>query len=212
LRPLFGFGDQKYTPSVTRFAPGRWPVEDIGAPSGGASHFTRALQAIGVSSLARRRSARVSLLLMKNLLLSAIVVIATAMSTYAQAGKEKGEAFLAENAKKEGVKTTASGLQYKMVKEGTGKQPTAADTVKVHYRGTLIDGKEFDSSYARKQPIEFPLNGVIKGWTEGLQLMKEGGKCLLYIPSALAYGKRGAGDLIGPDETLVFEVELLEVK
>ncbi len=138
--------------------------------------------------------------------------LAIATPADAQVGREKGEAFLTENAKKEGVKATASGLQYKVVKEGTGKQPTAANTVKVHYRGTLIDGKEFDSSYKRNEPIEFPLNGVIKGWTEGLQLMKEGSKYQLFIPSSLAYGKRGAGDLIGPDETLIFEVELLEVK
>jgi hypothetical protein len=149
---------------------------------------------------------------MKNLLLAAIVGIAFTMPASAQLGKEKGEAFLAENAKKEGVKTTPSGLQYKVVKEGTGAQPNASNTVKVHYRGTLIDGKEFDSSYKRNEPIEFPLNGVIPGWTEGLQLMKEGAKYMLYIPSKLAYGARGAGDLIGPDETLIFEVELLKVR
>jgi FKBP-type peptidyl-prolyl cis-trans isomerase FkpA len=125
---------------------------------------------------------------------------------------QKGEQFLAENAKKEGVKTTSSGLQYKHVKEGEGKSPKASDTVRVHYRGTTIDGKEFDSSYKRGEPIEFPLNGVIRGWTEGLQLMKEGGKAMLFIPSALAYGERGAGGAIGPNETLIFEVELLKVK
>jgi FKBP-type peptidyl-prolyl cis-trans isomerase len=125
---------------------------------------------------------------------------------------EAGKAFLAENSKKEGVKTTSSGLQYKMLKEGTGKAPKATDTVLVHYRGTLINGKEFDSSYKRNEPIEFPLDGVIKGWTEGVQLVKEGGKIQLFIPSELAYGSRGAPGAIGPNETLVFEIELLQVK
>jgi FKBP-type peptidyl-prolyl cis-trans isomerase len=126
--------------------------------------------------------------------------------------KAKGEKFLTENKSKPGVKTTASGLQYKVEKEGAGPSPTETSTVKVHYKGTLIDGKVFDSSYDRGEPIEFPLNGVIKGWTEGLQLMKPGGKCTFYIPSDLAYGDRGAGQDIGPGETLIFEVELLEVK
>ena len=110
------------------------------------------------------------------------------------------------------MKTTASGLQYKIVKEGTGRTPKATETVVVHYKGTTIDGKEFDSSYKRGEPAEFPLNRVIPGWTEGLQLVKEGGKALLYIPSELAYGKRGAGADIGPDETLIFEVELVKIK
>ena len=110
------------------------------------------------------------------------------------------------------MKTTASGLQYETITEGTGAQPKAADKVKVHYKGTLIDGTEFDSSYARGQPVEFPLGNVIPGWTEGLQLMKVGGKAKLYIPSNLAYGERGAGAKIGPNETLIFEVELLNVE
>lgn len=130
----------------------------------------------------------------------------------AESAAEKGEKFLKENATKEGVKTTASGLQYKITKEGEGKSPAATDSVLVHYRGTLLDGKEFDSSYKRNEPIEFPLNRVIPGWTEGLQLLKEGGKATLYIPSKLAYGSRGAGGVIGPDETLIFEVELLKVR
>jgi FKBP-type peptidyl-prolyl cis-trans isomerase len=134
------------------------------------------------------------------------------LQTMAQSAAEKGEKFLKENASKEGVKTTASGLQYKITKEGDGKSPKATDTVLVHYKGTLLDGKEFDSSYKRNEPIEFPLNGVIPGWTEGLQLLKEGGKATLYIPSKLAYGSRGAGGVIGPDETLIFEVELLKVR
>lgn len=126
--------------------------------------------------------------------------------------KKKGEAFLAENKKKSGVMTTASGLQYKVVTEGKGKKPSATSTVKVHYKGTTIDGKVFDSSIDRGQPAEFALNQVIPGWTEGLQLMTQGSKYILYIPSNIAYGENGAGGAIGPNETLIFEVELLEVK
>lgn len=125
---------------------------------------------------------------------------------------EIGKAFLAENANKEGVVTTKSGLQYLVLTEGTGKSPKKTDTVVVNYRGTLISGVEFDSSYlAGREPAEFPLNRVIKGWTEGVQLMKEGAKFRFFIPSHLAYGTRGAGIDIGPDETLIFEVELLKV-
>jgi FKBP-type peptidyl-prolyl cis-trans isomerase len=124
----------------------------------------------------------------------------------------KGQAFLKENATKPGVHTTPSGLQYKVITEGHGKKPAATDTVVVNYRGTTIDGVEFDSSYKRNEPIEFPLNGVIPGWTEGVQLMKEGGKVQLFIPSNLAYGTRGAGGVIAPDATLVFDIELLKVK
>ena len=130
----------------------------------------------------------------------------------ANSALEKGQAFLAENGKKEGITTTASGLQYKVLVAGSGKKPKATDTVKVHYRGTLLDGTEFDSSYKRKEPIEFGLNQVIRGWTEGVQLMSEGSKYEFYIPSNLAYGPRGAGGDIGPDETLIFEVELLAVR
>ena len=128
-----------------------------------------------------------------------------------QAALEAGRAFLAENAAKEGVITTPSGLQYLVLQEGTGKSPKATDTVEVHYRGTLLNGVEFDSSYSRFQTIEFPLNRVIKGWTEGVQTMKEGGKTRFFIPSELAYGSRGAGMDIGPNETLIFEVELFKV-
>lgn len=124
----------------------------------------------------------------------------------------EGAKYLEENKKKSGVKTTASGLQYKVLKEGTGAQPKESDTVSVNYRGTLINGNEFDSSYKRGQPATFPVNGVIKGWTEALQLMKTGSKYQLFIPSALAYGERAAGPDIAPNSTLVFEVELLEVK
>jgi FKBP-type peptidyl-prolyl cis-trans isomerase len=123
-----------------------------------------------------------------------------------------GEAFLAENAKRESVVTTKSGLQIEMTSEGTGANPVATDTVVVHYKGTTIDGEEFDSSITRGKPATFPLNGVIPGWTEGLQLIKEGGKAKLFIPSELAYGNRGAGGSIGPGETLIFEVELIEIK
>jgi FKBP-type peptidyl-prolyl cis-trans isomerase FklB len=125
---------------------------------------------------------------------------------------QDGEKFLAENKKKEGVKTTASGLQYKSMKEGSGPQPKESDTVTVNYRGTLIDGTEFDSSYKRNEPATFPLNAVIKGWTEGLQLMKTGSKYQFFIPAKLAYGDRGAGSDIGPNSTLIFEVELLSSK
>ena len=126
--------------------------------------------------------------------------------------KTEGTKFLEENKKKAGVKTTASGLQYKVEKEGTGAQPKATDMVTVNYRGTLIDGTEFDSSYKRGQPATFPVNGVIKGWTEALQLMKQGAKYQLFIPSNLAYGERAMGPDIGPNSTLIFEVELQDVK
>jgi len=126
--------------------------------------------------------------------------------------RKEGEAFLARNKKEKGVKTTASGLQYKILVSGKGKKPAAEDTVTVNYRGTLIDGIEFDSSYKRGQPATFPVKGVIPGWTEALQLMPEGSKWVLYIPAKLAYGERGAGHVIGPNSTLVFEVELLSIK
>lgn len=124
----------------------------------------------------------------------------------------EGEKFLAENKKKDGVKTTASGLQYKVLKEGSGLSPKETDTVVVQYKGTLIDGTEFDSSYKRNEPASFQVNRVVKGWIEALQLMKAGAKYQLFIPSSLAYGERGAGQLIGPNATLIFEVELLSIK
>lgn len=126
--------------------------------------------------------------------------------------KAEGENFLAENAKRPEVKTTASGLQYEVITEGKGQKPTETDIVKVHYKGTLIDGTVFDSSYDRGEPTEFPLNGVIRGWTEGLQLMSVGSKYKLYIPYQLAYGERGAGGVIQPYSALIFDVELLEIK
>ena len=122
-----------------------------------------------------------------------------------------GEAFLAENAGKEGVKTTDSGLQYKVITAGEGKSPQKSDKVTVHYRGTLIDGTEFDSSYSRNEPATFGVGQVIPGWTEALQMMKEGDKWEIYIPSKLGYGERGAGAKIPPNSTLIFEVELISV-
>ena len=126
--------------------------------------------------------------------------------------KAEGEAFLADNANKEGIVTLPSGLQYQVLQEGNGKSPKATDQVKCHYEGTLINGKVFDSSYRRGEPATFPLNGVIAGWTEGLQLMKEGAKYRFFIPFNLAYGTRGAGQDIPPYATLIFDVELIEVK
>ncbi len=126
--------------------------------------------------------------------------------------EETGKAFLAENRKKEGVIELENGLQYKIITPGSGKKPAATDTVSVHYRGTLIDGTEFDSSYKRGAPAEFPVNRVIPGWTQILQLMSEGAKWQVYIPSNLAYGPKGAGADIGPNATLIFDIELLEVK
>lgn len=124
---------------------------------------------------------------------------------------KKGETFLAENKKDPNVKVTASGLQYKVVKEGTGKKPTRDNVVKVHYTGKLIDGTVFDSSVERGEPTEFPLGNVIAGWTEGVQLMSVGSKFTFFIPPTLAYGANGAGQSIGPNETLIFEVELLDI-
>ncbi len=130
----------------------------------------------------------------------------------AMENKKKGEAFLAENGKKEGVVTLPNGLQYKVLKAGQGKKPTENDKVEVHYRGTLIDGTEFDSSYRRGQPATFPVKGVIRGWREALQLMPVGSKWQLFVPAPLAYGERGSGQAIGPNEALIFEIELLAIK
>lgn len=135
------------------------------------------------------------------------------MAPIIEKNKKDGDAFLAENKNKDGVKTTASGLQYKVLVAGPGTGLTPKDTskVKVHYKGTLLDGKEFDSSYKRNQPSEFPLNQVIKGWTEGLQLMHVGDKYEFYVPYQLAYGEEGRGEMIPPASVLIFEVELLEI-
>jgi FKBP-type peptidyl-prolyl cis-trans isomerase FklB len=139
------------------------------------------------------------------------IMFSMANATTPEENKAAGEKFLAENAQKPGVITTASGLQYQVFSEGAGAMPKATDPVTVHYKGTTIDGKEFDSSYSRGAPATFPLNHVIAGWTEGLQLMKEGSKYRFYIPSKLAYGERGAGRQIGPNSALIFDVELIKV-
>ena len=133
------------------------------------------------------------------------------MTADGEANKESGEKFLAANAQRDGIKKTQSGLQYEVITPAKGDKPKATDVVKVHYRGTLIDGTEFDSSIARGEPATFPLDQVIPGWTEGVQLMNVGSKYRFYVPSALAYGTRGAGPKIGPNSALIFEVELLEI-
>ena len=134
------------------------------------------------------------------------------MAQAGEANKKEGDVFLAANKTKEGVVTLPSGLQYKILKAGTGAKPTASDTVICNYKGTLIDGKEFDSSYKRGQPATFPVGQVIKGWTEALQIMPVGSKWELFIPSELAYGPRGPSPDIGPNATLIFEVELLSIQ
>jgi len=133
------------------------------------------------------------------------------MKVSLEANAKEGSEFLTANKAKEGVVTLASGLQYKIITAGTGKIPKATDKVETNYKGTLINGTEFDSSYKRGQTVSFPVNGVIKGWTEALQLMKEGSKWELYIPSELAYGAKGAGQAIGPNATLIFEIELIKI-
>lgn len=136
-----------------------------------------------------------------------------ANATTPEENKAAGTAFLAENAKKPNIVTTASGLQYEVLTPGTGTtSPSATDNVTVHYKGTTIDGKEFDSSYSRGEPATFPLNRVIVGWTEGVQLMKEGAKYRFFIPSELAYGEQGAGRAIGPNAALIFDVELIKIQ
>jgi FKBP-type peptidyl-prolyl cis-trans isomerase FklB len=138
---------------------------------------------------------------------------AEAIKKLGDKNKQESEQFLAENKKKEGVKTLPSGLQYKVIKEGSGKSPKEKDTVTVNYQGTLVNGNEFDSSYRRGEPATFPVDGVIRGWTEALQLMKEGAKWQLFIPSDLAYGEKGAGGgLIGPNAMLIFDVELISIQ
>ena len=132
--------------------------------------------------------------------------------TLGEKNKVEGEKFLAENKGKEGIQTLPSGLQYKVITPGKGKKPGLTDTVTAHYRGTLVDGTEFDSSYRRGQPANFQVNGVIRGWTEALQLMEEGAKWQLFIPPSLAYGDRGAGQAIGPNAVLIFDVELISIQ
>ena len=144
--------------------------------------------------------------MLRQLLVASVVLLLTTAPALAETGAD----FLANNAKEEGVTVTDSGLQYEVINSGEGRSPSRTDRVTVHYRGTLVDGREFDSSYKRGEPATFPLNRVIAGWTEGLQLMKEGDKWRLFIPSNLGYGQRGSGSMIGPNETLIFEVELLK--
>ncbi|XVL53546.1 FKBP-type peptidyl-prolyl cis-trans isomerase [Methylobacter sp. G7] len=136
-----------------------------------------------------------------------------ANATTPEENKSAGTAFLAENTKKPNIVTTATGLQYEVLTPGTGAtSPSATDNVTVHYKGTTLDGEEFDSSYSRGEPATFPLNRVIAGWTEGVQLMKEGAKYRFYIPSELAYGEQGAGRAIGPNAALIFDVELIKIQ
>lgn len=147
------------------------------------------------------------------ILIIGFTMFSLANATTPEENKAAGVAFLAENAKKPNIVTTASGLQYEVLTPGTGTtSPTATDNVTVHYKGTTIDGAEFDSSYSRGEPATFPLNRVIPGWTEGVQLMKEGAKYRFFIPSELAYGEHGAGRAIGPNAALIFDVELIKIQ
>ena len=145
-------------------------------------------------------------------LITGMTMFSMANAKSAEENLTEGKAFLEKNAKETDIKTTVTGLQYKVLTEGTGATPSATDNVTVHYKGTTLDGKTFDSSYDRGEPATFPLNRVIAGWTEGLQLMKEKAKYRFFIPSDLAYGARGAGAAIGPNATLIFDVELLKIQ
>jgi FKBP-type peptidyl-prolyl cis-trans isomerase len=159
------------------------------------------------------RNIQTKVLLIVTALLIGFTMFSMANATTPEENKAAGTAFLAENAKKPNIITTASGLQYEVLTPGTGTvSPKATDNVTVHYKGTTIDGTEFDSSYSRGEPATFPLNRVIAGWTEGVQLMKEGAKYRFYIPSELAYGEQGAGRAIGPNATLIFDVELIKIQ
>ena len=145
-------------------------------------------------------------------LITGMTMFSMANAKSAEENLNEGKAFLEKNAKEDGIKSTATGLQYKVLTEGTGAMPSATDNVTVHYKGTTLDGKTFDSSYDRGEPATFPLNRVIAGWTEGLQLMKEKATYRFFIPSELAYGSRGAGASIGPNATLIFDVELIKIQ
>ena len=158
------------------------------------------------------RNIQTRVLSIVSVILIGITMFSLANATTPEENKAAGAAFLAENAKKANIVTTASGLQYEVLTPGTGASPSATDNVTVHYKGTTIDGEEFDSSYSRGEPATFPLNRVIAGWTEGVQLMKEGAKYRFYIPSDLAYGAQGAGRAIGPNAALIFDVELIKVQ
>jgi FKBP-type peptidyl-prolyl cis-trans isomerase FkpA len=168
-------------------------------------HYTRMSDDADSPHHQRRLAVRI-VALTSSLLTATVLALSAASSAIAAP-----DAALAKAAKEKGAVVTSSGLVYLSLKDGTGASPTAADTVKVHYRGTLTDGKEFDSSYKRNEPTEFPLNRVIPCWTEGVQRMKVGGKAKLTCPSAIAYGERGAGGVIPPNATLQFEVELLSI-
>lgn len=158
------------------------------------------------------KNIQLQLRLIITIIIAGITMFSIANATTPEENKAKGVAYLAENTKKPNIKTTASGLQYEVLVPGKGaKSPSASDDVTVHYKGTSLDGNEFDSSYSRGEPTTFPLNRVIPGWTEGVQLMTEGAKYRFFIPSELAYGERGAGP-IGPNETLIFEVELIKIQ
>ena len=167
--------------------------------------------AAGIADLFARRQLRINLSEAQQLLESFFNDQQNKQASAATMAREAGERFLAANARKYGVVTLPSGLQYEVLKEGTGKKPAVYDTVRCHYHGTLTDGTVFDSSYQRGLPSEFPLNQVIPGWTEGVQLMREGAKYRFFIPYHLAYGERGAGSQIPPYSALVFDVELLKV-
>jgi len=163
----------------------------------------------GNKTLLTEQEARAAITALQNEIRTKQMAIAKELG---EKNKKEGDAFLAENKTREGVVTLDSGLQYKILQAGEGKKPTIDDTVVCNYRGTLINGTEFDSSYKRNQPATFPVKGVIKGWTEALQLMPAGSKWQLFIPPNLAYGERGTGNLIGPNATLVFEVELISIQ
>ena len=159
------------------------------------------------------RKIQTQILSIVTVMLIGLTMFSMANATTPEENQAAGIAFLAQNAKKPNIKTTASGLQYEVLTQGKGTtSPAATDTVTVHYKGTTLDGTEFDSSYSRGAPASFPLNRVIAGWTEGVQLMKEGDKFRFYIPSDLAYGAEGAGRLIGPNAALIFEVELIKIE
>lgn len=159
------------------------------------------------------RKIQAQVLLIVTVLLIGFTMFSMANATTPEENKAAGIAFLAENSKKPNIVTTATGLQYEVLTAGTGSaSPSATDNVTVHYKGTTLDGKEFDSSYSRGEPATFPLNRVIAGWTEGVQLMKEGAKYRFYIPSELAYGAQGAGRAIGPNAALIFDVELIKIQ
>ncbi|MGZ4956371.1 FKBP-type peptidyl-prolyl cis-trans isomerase [Methylobacter sp.] len=159
------------------------------------------------------RKIQTKVLSIVTILLIGFTMFSMANATTPAENKAAGIAFLAENAKKPNIVTTASGLQYEVLTPGTGTaSPSATDNVTVHYKGTTIEGEEFDSSYSRGEPATFPLNRVIAGWTEGVQLMKEGAKYRFFIPSELAYGEQGAGRAIGPNAALIFDVELIKIQ